>query len=356
MKFFLLFSLIIFSSYGATTAQFKDNCHHRPVLLTGPNGIYLSVDFSELDETTPLNVHITFRPAGILEDLSFENKETQKYIIKPQKFREQNYSLRIKIPKTKWLYQQEQKHQSTRIWDARIFWWQDSTPKKTGSALASFMRVLPKEKEFFQITGSSLCVWEANANISSKYYENRVDEYMKISRTYDDNFHSDWQRGFALGPNNIVNMQTPLLPFSGIDGQYGWFFRDWQNQFDKEALISIEKTWKLNREDFGVFAKRFTFSRLPTTKWQWVQEGKQCGEWKAVSKGALDVGIETEDFYTLPSSYYGTPDKVNTMIDLLHPPLDTCQGNLLKGPMHAQEILPNGFNGIMYYYNEGSLQ
>lgn len=338
-----------------TSVAFMDACSGDQTALSGPATTRLIVLLEKLQPHLPLTVKVTWRPAGLADDLSRKNSKVEIYRRAAYGSRgrvvgrDGEVYMELALPPAKWMYQVEQQHQTSRLWQADVLWWQEGVDGKSGTGGSTLARMLPEQKSFYQVTGPRECVWESAPTVSSKPYENPVNDFMNIVRQYQNQWHVGWMAGLALGPNNITGAATPLLTTLG-GGNYGWLFKDWQNQYTHDQIFEVEKKWVLRREEFGVFATRFTHSRLPVRRWSWEKKVGQCGKWRASETGKIDVGIVNEDFYVIPKSAYGDPARTSETIDLIHPPLDTCGDHVGRGPEHASLIEPNGFNGILYYY------
>jgi hypothetical protein len=130
---------------------------------------------------------------------------------------------------------------------------------------------------------------------------------------------------------------------------YGWLFNEWQTTFYHDEIFSIEIKWVLNREEIGLFANRISYTRLPVKRIA-LQRVGQCGEWVEEEDGYLDVGIESEDFYTIPRSALTDLSRASDIINMIHPPLDTCPSHVGRGAEYAQQVLTNGISGLMFFY------
>jgi len=350
----LAFLLVTSSAWALPRTQvaFMDTCSGDQTGLTTLNGTRLVVLLEELNPSLELEVRVTWRPAGLLADLSRKNSVTHVY--RRGAFggagrtvgRDGEVYLELRLPETDWMYQVEQQHQTSRLWTADVLWWQEGGA--SGSESSTIARVLPGQTSFYQVTGPRECAWESKATVSSQSYENPINDFMNITREYQQQWNTNWMHGLIAGPNNVSGVNAPLLPVMGSN--YGWLFADWQKQYTHDQVFEIERKWVLRREDFGVFAKRFSHSRLPVKRWQWIKAQNTCGKWQAVENGKIDVGIEVEDFYVIPKSAYGDPQTTAQNIDLIHPPLDTCSAHVGRGPEHATLISPNGFTGLIYFY------
>jgi hypothetical protein len=335
-----------------TSVAFMDQCSGKQTGLTTPNGTRLIVLLEELNPQLSLEVRVTWRPAGLMDDLSRKNSVEHSY--RRAAFggngrtvgRDGEVYMELALPKAEWMYQVEQKHQTSRLWTADVLWWQEGG--KSGSESSTIARMLPGQTSFYQIMGPRECAWESGASVSSKSFENPIDDFMNITREYQQQWSSNWMHGTTAGPSNQMGGTAPLLPVIGSN--YGWLFADWQKQYSHEQFFEFERKWVLRREDFGVFAKRFSHSRLPVKRWQWVQPENACGKWQAIESGKIDVGIEVEDFYVIPKSAYGDPQVTAQNIDLIHPPLNTCPAHVGRGPEHATLVTPNGYTGLIYFY------
>lgn len=360
MIYLLTFWLISFAhaeDLPDTQVAFRDSCSGKETGLTGPGGSYLSVRVQNLDPDLRLNLKVTWRPAGLAEDLSGDQTREQTVIRVPRGAfgrsipASGSLALKLSLPSTSWMYQVEQKHQSARIWQADVTWWQAGANPRAGSGIAAIARTLPGARDFFQVLGPRECVWESNSTVSSRPYENRVSDFMNVIRESQNIYHSSWLAGMSIGPNNLTGAPSPMLMNNAITGNnYGWFYKDWQRQLTSEQYFETERKWVLRREDFGVFAKRFGHSRLPVRRWAWEKPVRGCGNWVPQEDGKLDVGIETEDFFVIPRSAYGDPTVTSQNIDLIHPPLNTCREHVGRGPEEATLIQPNGLTGLLYYY------
>lgn len=348
----LPFILLVTSSAWATIpskATFVDSCSGAVTGMTGPNGVGLKVELEKLDPKLPLTVEVTWRPAGLWEDLSKQKTLLHRYKRGPYGSlgasvgKNGKVTMRLKLPKDSWMSHVEQKHQTSRLWQADVLIYQDGGD--TGRAGSTIARLQPGKESFFQVTGRNLCVWETAPSVTSKPYENRTNTFMNVQRDYMLQWQKGWMNGLTVGPSN-QGLATPML---GNFQNYGWLFKDWQTSFYHDQIFSMEKKWVLNREEIGLFANRISFTRLPVRKVEWEQVG-QCGEWLQKEEGFLDVGVETEDFFTVPRSALTDLSRASEIIHLIHPPLDTCRDHIGRGAEFAQQILPNGISGLMFFY------
>jgi hypothetical protein len=347
----LLFVLITNSAWALIPikASFTDSCTGKTTGLTGHGGVNLNLEIEKLNPSLPLTVEVTWRPAGLFEDLSGKKTLLHRYRRSAMGGRglsvpeSGNLLMRLKLPKDSWMSHIEQRFQTSRLWQADVLIYQDGGD--SGRAGSTIARMLPGKQSFFKVTGSSMCVWQSKPNVASKPYENRTNSFMNVKRDYMLQWQQGWMKGLSVGPSN-QGMATPML---GNFENYGWLYKEWQTSFYHDQIFSLEKKWVLNREEIGLFANRMSFTRLPVKKIEWQRVG-QCGEWIESGEGFLDVGIETEDFYTVPRSALTDLTRASEIINMIHPPLDTCPSHVGRGAEYAQQIIPNGISGLMFFY------
>ncbi len=347
-----LFLILLTSTAWAkipSKATFVDSCTGEVTGLTGLKGVQLKLEMENLNPALPLVVEVTWRPAGLWEDLSRQKTLLHRYKRAALGGNgltvnaDGKVTMKMKLPADSWMSHTEQKFQTSRLWQADVLIYQDGGD--TGRAGSTIARMRPGQQSFYQVTGRSLCVWETSPNVTSKPYENRTNTFMNIKRDYMLQWQKGWMSGLSLGPSNN-GMGSPLV---GNFQNYGWLYKEWQTTFYHDQFFMMEKKWVLNKEEIGLFASRTSFTRLPVKKIEWERNG-QCGEWIEKEVGFLDVGIETEDFYTVPRSALTDLSRASEIINMTHPPLDTCPKHVGRGAEFAQQIIPNGISGLMFFY------
>lgn len=346
----LLMALLVAPMSFASSVYFADSCSREEVKIATPNGTTLAVNLSHLHPEENIKITVTYRPAGIIEDLKPHERKTYTYNL-PAKRIQNNGTLQanLKIPDVKWMWQVEQKYNEYRIWDAEVSWTQNTT-NKIHSAITTFYRA-PKSGPYFELLSPSLCHWESKAEIDSKLYENNTHSMMNIIRESSQEWEQTFESGFSLGHNNNTEGSLPIGSISS--GSFGWLFKEWQNQNINRQNISIDRKYVLNKDESGVFITRTTFSRHEVRKFQWNPKATKCGSYEEVAEGYLDVGLHTEDFIVIPKNLYGRRQELDSFIELVRPSLSSCQSQLPIDPRLADDIIPSGQNGILYFYNVG---
>ncbi|MES2529041.1 MAG: hypothetical protein V4598_18285 [Bdellovibrionota bacterium] len=341
----LLFSLLFGQVYAATEVRIIDSCSGKSVGLTNPNGLKLQVNLTNIDPEDSLELTVTWRPAGIIEDLSHKDQLVWKYRynkISP----DGKLALRLPIPKASWLWQVEQKHQEYRIWDAEVTWLQERA-QKTGSDIATFYHA-PNVEPYFELTSPSQCEWEGEANISSKLYENLSTTWMNVVKEYTETWDRGSGPGMSIGYNNNTGGNLPVGSLS--NNTYGWAFKDWTKQSNRQQIFRYERRFVLNRDEAGIYISRLSFTRHEVNRYEWVKPANGCGEFRKVSQGLLDVGMPTEDFMVIPKNFYPHPDVLKNYINIARPQINTCPTSVGQGAEVATDILPAGQKGILFYY------
>lgn len=350
MIYTILTILFITSSFAKTDVRFVDACSLKDIRVSTPNGTKLLLKIDDLNPEDSLEVSITYRPAGVLEDAKPSDTAVYRYTFYPQKdFNSQGVlNKTLSIPKENWLWQVEQRHSEYRIWDAEVTWLQVNS-RKAGSHVSSFYHS-PTKETFFQILGPGLCQWESEATVDSKLFENNSTTWMSVTRERTPHWDQGTSPGMSIGPNNNTGGSMPLSPFGQTNSILGWVFKDWQKQFNKQHIFRNEIRYTLSKDEAGIFTKRMSFNRHEVKKYSWLQTPGSCGEYAVVSKGELDIGRSSEDFVVIPKNFYGRPEKLKEFINTVRPTLNNCGENVFTGPQHASDIIPDGMNGILYYY------
>lgn len=342
----LLAALIFATSlYAKTEAKFVDSCNKSEIKVSNPNGTRLSLSLTDLDPNDDLEVTITYRPAGIVEDLKPQDQVIWNYNFR---LAGKTFKTLLPIPKAKWMWQVEQRHAEYRIWDAEVRWVQPNA-RKTGSDVTTFYRA-PDKGPFFQMMSEGLCQWEGSADVSSKLYENNTTTWMNVMRDRVQMWDQGNGPGIALGYNNNTGSTVPLSPTGQSNNVMGWVFKDWQKQLNSQQIFRYERKFVLNKEESGLFTSRMTFNRHEVRRFEWQQSGQSCGAYVAVSEGMLDIGQLSEDFVVLPKNFYPRPEKLKEYINTVRPPVNNCGDTEITGPQDATDILPSGADGILYYY------
>lgn len=357
MKFLILSFLFVMPALAKTTASFVDACSKKAIRVSTPNGTRLNVNLTKLDPNDDLELTVTFRPAGLVEDLGGKNTKVFSFFFGAHGERGMlgrkidvsstgTLNVLLPLPSLKWMWQVEQRNSEYRIWDAEVSWIQ-SGARKAGSDIATFYRAPVKEK-FFQIQSEGLCQWETEAEVSSKLYENRSTTWMNVMRDTSKVWEQSNGPGLTLGYNNNTGSSQPL----GANSQnYGWLFKEWQKQLTKQQIFTYERKFVLNKEEMGVFITRMSFNRHEVKRYDWVPEAGACGEYSVTDEGHLDVGQTSEDFIVLPRSFYPRADELKKFVNTVRPAVNNCGDTELSGPQFATDIIPSGANGILYFYS-----
>lgn len=357
----LLFLTLIasLSVHAATTTMVTlvDSCSRKPVVVTSPHGndVWIRITGLESNENVYLTADIF--PTGLLEDQTRKDRMTKDLTfrafrnISPERInRDGTISYVFRLPSKETMYKLEQKLQSGRVWNISIKWYQKNT-RSAGSADASFYRVQESKQSFFQVVRPELCQWETQPAVSSKLHDNQTSQFMNVEREYINNYRSGKLSAVALGPNYASNFMTPLASGNAmLESNFGWLFNEWQKSFATAQTFAYSQKYVLPRYSSGVFAKRQTFTRNFVNRWVWVADGMTCGEYKQIDSGHLDVGVETENFYEIPRTMYGNSVEMSEFMNLVRPGVNTCTSSVQTGEAAATEVMPNGFNGIMFYY------
>lgn len=355
----LILALITTQVMAATEASFVDACSGVDVSVSNPNGIKLKLKITNLNPSEKVDVTVTYRPAGVQEDIKPHDIKVKEYSLSPMKDFTKNGTLKnlLRIPKEKWLSKVEKRHSGFKIWDAEVTWIQHRVGK-AGSAVATFYHS-PKAETFFQIVSGAMCQWESEASVDSKLYENLSPTWMSVSRSRSETWDQGNGPGMTVGYNNNTGGSLPLSPVGQSTSVMGWVFKDFQKQFNNQYIFRNELKYTLSPNEAGVFTTRMSFNRHRAKRYDWVENKGSCDEYRVVSEGDLDIGKNSEDFIVIPKNYFGRTDKLNEFIRVVRPTLNNCGDNALTGPQHASEILPSGMNGILYYYqlkNNRSIQ
>lgn len=348
MKFFTIPLAILISlpAIASTKAWFADRCSGEEISISTPNPVTFYLSLKDLDPSEDIQIFIKYRPAGIIEDLRDKKLEVSyTYSIPSSRIKGNRYSGYFKIPSATWMWQKEQEHNLTRIWDAEVKWTQPKS-RKLGGAIASFFRARG-EKEFYKVESPSLCYWEGDPEVSSKLYENNTSALMNVMKSTYDSWDKYTQRGLTFGYNRNHGGNVPL---GSSSDSYGWFYKDWQKQVESRDIISIDRKFILQKDEAGVFYTRNTFHRVRASKWEWNPRSGACGRYEQTAEGMLDVGVTSEDFVVLPRTYYSFPEKTKEFINIVRPPINTCDDYIHINPQYATDSFPSGFNGIMFFY------
>jgi hypothetical protein len=349
MKFLLAITFFSsLSALGDTSTWFADRCSGEAVSISTPNPTTLYFSTTDLNPDEDIKIYINYRPAGILEDLRSKDLEiSHSYVISKKKIKNNSFSGYFKIPKAKWLWEKEQEHSLSRVWEAEVKWIQPES-RRSDSKIASFYHS-PEEKSFYKIESNVLCKWEGSPEVSSKLYENNTASLMNVMKSTYYTWNQYTQKGLTFGYNRNFGGNIPL---GASDNSYGWLYKDWQRQVDQQEIISVDLKFILNVTESGVFYNRMTFNRLRVSKYAWNPSLGQCGQYEKLSKGLLDVGVTTEDFVVMPKTYYPFPEKMVEFINIVRPPINTCKDYIDLNPQIATDVIPSGFNGIMFFYEE----
>ncbi|MGE3609125.1 MAG: hypothetical protein AB7I27_06020 [Bacteriovoracaceae bacterium] len=367
MKIFSLLLLFSYMAAAKTNVEFVDVCSKQSIRVSTPNGTALRIRLSELDPEDYLEISVTFRPAGIVEDLKPLEMTTVNYYYgksgdigsllrkKISIKKDGTLDILLPVPNEQWMRLVEQKHNEYRIWDAEIRWVQPNS-KNAGSGISSFYRS-PNNEVFYQLQSEGLCQWEGEADVSSKLYENRSTTFMNVIRESTFQWEQTNNRGFVLGYDNNTGNTIPLGSVAQNNPALGWFFKDWQTQIIGQEYFKYERKYALNRDEVGFFISRMSFNRHEVKRFEWIQGPNQCGEYLETGSGFLDIGQASEGFLVIPKRFFPRQKKLKEFINNFRPALDTCKNNQLKGPEKASDIIPSGSNnGILYYYQIHNLR
>lgn len=352
-----LFLILSFNSFAGTQLSFIDACTKESTRISTPNGTLLELKIDNLDPNDHVEVTVTYRPAGILEDLKAQDQVIWHYTFlaqgKRQRFRngsriQSDGSLKVRLPTPsgRWMNRVEQKLDDFRIWDAEVLWIQPRA-RKAGSALSTYYRS-KNNGPFFQLLSPGLCLWEEEAAVSSRLYENNSQTWMNIIREFSETRDSGSGPGITLGANNNTGGSIPLGSQGG--SHFAWLFKDWQKQLNSQQIFKVERKYVLNKNESGIYTTRLSFDRHEARKYEWVRKPGLCGKYQAVSEGFLDIGMIAEDFIVIPKNFFGRPEQLRKFINTARPPIFNCDDSVGAGPEVATDTISSGKDGLLFYY------
>lgn len=356
----IFLTLTCTKAFARNEISFIDRCSEQETKVMTPNNLIVRLKLEELDPNEELKVKVTFRPALPAERITKDDTHTWYLAIATSEQVGEidridpngNLSLNVQLPKQRWLKKVEERLNGVKIWEVEAQWHQESS-KKSGSLSTSFYHGKAGEN-YYQVTTQTQCIWESEATVDSKVFINRNEQNMNVIRDRSIDFSHETSSGITLGYNNIYGNQNPLAQFGNASAFLGWVFKDWQQQASTYRTTSLERTFSLLKNEAGVFVSRMSFNRHKARKFSWDRSAGTCGAYVPVSQGDIDIGIMSEDFVVIPIELAGRERELTEFIKNVRPTYNNCSAYGDVGARYADEIIPAGNKGLLYYYQDDS--
>ena len=293
-------SLLFFGTEGLgfeMRAALVDRCTGSPTALTSPNGTSIRLRLQGVDPTRPLTLDFEWTLAGVPGGAPGENRIRDHQEFDPGVIRSsQDYF--FSIPKERALERIEERLPGSHIWSLNILAAQGERIQGTVSWL---LRVGP-EFQYYVPKGSPVCHWTSPRRVQSGYYYNPGPDPMDLSR-------------------RITRMSE-----TGIGRDFPPFFEGRGREAMLAEWIDLERKWRLDATQGGLFVERIIFSRLHADQYEWRPplESKRCGEFQRTASGYLDLPESSLDFYTVPPIIAGDEERLTEFLDSVSPPIQTC--------------------------------
>ena len=336
-----------------TTVFFVDACTGDQTYVNTPNGTQLEVDIKNLAPNTETDLNLEYVPAGLTQDLAKKYKVINEFTYDSDSKGELH--LLLYLPRDRNLNNVESQIPGFNIWNVNVVWEQTDTNNKTitGTGNSSVYR-LQGTAPFFKIKSASTCFWETRPSISSDYYYNEDSNLMEIHRNLEIKTGSGGMGGFTLG--NVPNLGEggmPTLPLGSVRTMlpaFGWFFGEWSKQQSLLQSVEVTRDWNLSKFSGGFFFDRYSFYRVDADRYEWVRKSNSCGSYAKIASGSLDIGSRLSEFYSIPLSDSGSPDRVLKFLEELRPTADTCQDGVNTNAKRASFLISSDKINTMFFY------
>ena len=311
--------------------EFIDLCSQRPTQVATPNGIGLLVTMKGLNLSQALKIKLTY---SLLSSSSAE-AIVQKTLTKQYEYQGKELSeamaLSFSLPCRRKLYRVQKQMPGSNIWEADMEWTQGLA---VGKASAVISRIDGTDVFYKPLSNSIECVWESAPTLSSTYIYNADSSLMVLQRSVKTvsqigmsnepyilrDSPNKWPAGSSTPGNVPANVNISL---GGFYYQGKWY-KNYINQ-----TVSIERDWPLLQEQGGVFADRYSFSRIKVARYEWLESDENkhqaCAQYTKTAEGYLDVGLRTSDFYSVPRSLSGNSEAVAKFVESFRNTLNTCK-------------------------------
>ncbi len=295
---FTLLALWFFRSVLASATpmlelSFRDSCTGEPVLFTNPNGTSLRVKTAGSPNDSDLHLTFHWRISGAApsDELSFG------FVLdggSQEEVRVHDFA----IPSGKVLRSMLERTPESRMLELRL-------EARTGTVFqekSANVLVARPGFDFFVKDGAALCGYFTKASVRSSYYFNEGPAPMEVKRKFIRNSES------GVGQQYFPVFYGGM----GIDRYFN-------------SSFEMEREWELLGNQGGVFAERVHFTRYPATRFQWDPRAKgACGAYVPVARGILDLGQSVMDFFTIPKSASGEPDRIEAFLNAFIPTGISC--------------------------------
>jgi hypothetical protein len=299
MKIVSIFSLLWFThsalASGSPSLQvnFVDTCTGQPVLFTNPNGtsVRLKATGFPKDQDIFLSFHWRISGAAPSDEVnsSFILEGGDEGDSRVQDFATPNWkTLRTMLERTF----------DSRMLELKV----EARLENIFLEASANVLVARPGFEFFVKEGLPLCRYFTEASVRSSYYFNEGPAPMQLKRKFTQTSES--------------GAGSQYLPvFYGGMGVERYF----------NSSFEMEREWELVSNQGGLFAERIHFTRYPATRFRWDPRAKgTCGAFVPATRGILDVGQPVVDFFTLPRSAAGEPERIASFLNTLFPPGASC--------------------------------
>ncbi len=321
-------------------AGFIDQCTNQPTSMTTPNGTQLKIVFSHLNLSSDLDFTVKYTLAGLPEGAAQKHTLEFTYSISKEEISNPKTFL-FNLPKDRHLDSVEKQFPGSNIWNVEVDWRQG---KFVGNAIHSIYRT-DETPSFYKRTSAITCNWESAPAISSEYYFNADQELMTLQKVIENDDQIGLEDQWSAGPGEDASPTG--APLETTLPVVAYYFRGRHKESSLHQKITFEQRWDLTKGQGGVFADRYSFSRIHVERYDWIIKGA-CGKYIKTQDGVLDTGVRTTDFYSVPQSLSGTPEKIVDFIQLMRPPVNTCAEDLGQFPHPTQFSLDQNEDLLFY--------
>ncbi|MBU6153647.1 MAG: hypothetical protein KGP28_05030 [Bdellovibrionales bacterium] len=299
MKIMSILSLLWFThsalahGYPSLDARFVDSCTGQPVLFTNPNGTSLRLKATGFpkDQDIFLSFHWRISGAPPADEVNFS------FVLQGGDEGDSRVHDFV-TPNWKTLKAMLERTPDSRMLELKV----EARGESVFQQAAANVLVASPGFEFFVKEDFPLCRYFTEASIRSGYYFNDGSSPIEVKRKFTQTAESGAGRQY-------------LPVFYGGMGIDRYF----------NASFEMEREWELVSNQGGVFAERVHFTRYRATRFRWDPEAKGvCGAFVPSDHGILDVGKPVMDFFTIPKSASGEPDRIASFLNVLYPPGASC--------------------------------
>ena len=299
MKLMSIFSLLWFthsalaSGLPGLEVKFLDSCTGQPVLFTNPNGTSVRLKATGFPKGEDIILSFHWRISG-----AAPSEELNSGFVLQGGDEGDSRIHDFATPSWKTLGTMLEQTPESRMLELKV----EARGGGIFQEASANVLVARPGFEFFVKEGLPLCRYFTEASVRSAYYFNEGPAPMQLKRKF-----------IRSSESGAGSQYLPV--FYGGMGIERYF----------NSSFEMEREWELVSNQGGLFAERIHFTRYPATRFRWDPRAKgTCGAFVSANRGILDVGQPVMDFFTIPRSTSGEPERIASFLNTLFPTGASC--------------------------------